>query len=57
MGVSWRRYPAQSRVTEGAMRKTIATEHVFAWVPESNFALCYLAMEQLAVLPRALFST
>ena len=57
MGVSWRRYPAQSRVTEGAMRKTIATEHVYAWVPESNFALCFLAMEQLAVLPRALFST
>jgi len=56
MGVSWRRYAAQSRVTEGAMRRTIATEHVYAWVPESNFALCYLAMEPLAVLPRAPFA-
>jgi len=57
MGVVRRSYAAQRGVSKAAVSKTIATEHVYAWVPESNFALCYLAMEQLAVLPRALFST
>ena len=57
MGVSLRSYAAQRGVSEVAVSKTIATEHVYAWVPESKFAVCHLAMKQLAVLPCALFST
>jgi hypothetical protein len=57
MGVVRRSYAAQRGVSEAAVSKTIATEHVYAWVPESNFAVCHLAMKQLAVLPCALHST
>jgi len=57
MGVVRRSYAAQRGVSEAAVSKTIATEHVYAWVPESNFALCHLATEQRAVLSCALFST
>ncbi len=51
MGVSRRSYAAQRGVSEAAVSETIATEHVYAWIPESNSAVCHLAMKQLAVLP------
>jgi hypothetical protein len=54
--LSRRSYAAQRGVSEAAMRKTISTEHVYAWGLESNFALCYLAMKPPAVSPRALFA-